>query len=220
MLPHLGNFCQYLATNWSLLGQYTLGLHSAIGHRILEIDLNLNDSCLLIKIGLCLAYACQFLVYAWLMLGNLLGNAWQCLAWNHILAILEWIHIHSCLTFDSKGFNLSIPNMQLVFCCDLESTVDTMQKHWHLVFLSSALVLHQHCFSITLSFGCFNVFFALRYWKVFWIPEAFQTIFKVKHSERKLHLPLSILWKNWAVWISVVGKLTWNSQKIVDVTDN
>ena len=44
---------------------------------------------------------------AWTVLGKSFANGWpmhlsilcllgQCLAWNHILAILEWTHFHSC----------------------------------------------------------------------------------------------------------------------------
>ena len=50
---------------------------------------------------LCLDYSLyHYLPYTWPILGLCYANAWsifvQCLAWNYILAILEWIHIHSC----------------------------------------------------------------------------------------------------------------------------
>ena len=76
--------CKYLLEfqwfcNFSLLGHYLVNIYQILAK---------------------LAYAWPFLAYAWPILGLSLAYAWlmlgQCLAWNHILAILEWIHIHSC----------------------------------------------------------------------------------------------------------------------------
>ena len=65
--------CQYLANAWQMRGQYFANTWPMIGY---------------------------YLANAWPILGQYLVNTWsilgQCLAWGHILAILEWIHIHSC----------------------------------------------------------------------------------------------------------------------------